>query len=366
VTEPVARPPASGAAECGPGARHGLGDSPLYQLTLARMRLFLRDPGAVFWTFGFPILLSLALGIAFRDRPPEPVVVAVQPGPGAADIESQLSRSPEVKVKELPAGSIDQALRMGRVALVVVPGEPRTYRFDPKHPEGRLARLVVDDVLQRAAGRKDAVAVTEEHQSQPGSRYIDFLLPGLIGLNIMSAGMWGIGYVIVETRTRKLLKRMVATPMNRGHFLLSFVLMRLFFLVIELPVLIGFGALVFAVPVRGSLLLLVGLAVLGALAFSGIGLLVASRARNTQTVGGLINLVMIPMFIGSGVFFSAANFPDLVQPLIRLLPLTALNDAMRAVMLEGAGALQVAGEALNLALYAVVTFALALKIFRWN
>ncbi len=352
--------------QCRPGDRRGLGDSPLYQLTMARMRLFIRDPGAVFWTFGFPILLSLALGVAFRDRPPDPVVVAIAPGPGAETIFEQLGHSEEVKVLQLTADETDQALRMGRVSLVVEPGPPRVYRFDPNRPEGRLARLVVDQVLQRAAGRVDAVAVSEQRQSQPGSRYIDFLLPGLIGLNIMSAGMWGIGYVIVETRTRKLLKRMVATPMNRGHFLLSFVLMRLLFLVVELPLLIGFGSLVFGVPVRGSLLLVVGLSVLGALAFSGIGLLLASRARNTQTVGGLINLVMIPMFIGSGVFFSAANFPDVVQPVIQLLPLTALNDSLRAVMLEGAGALQIAGEALNLALYSLLSFAVALKIFRWN
>jgi len=351
---------------CQPGARRGLGDSPLYQLTMVRMRLFIRDPGAVFWTFGFPILLSLALGVAFRDRPPEPVVIAVQPAPGADPIRQQLERSAEVKVLDLDTDQIDQALRMGQVTLVVVPGAPRVYRFDPNRPESRLARLVVDEVLQRAAGRKDAVMVAEQGQSQPGSRYIDFLLPGLIGLNIMSAGMWGIGYVIVETRTRKLLKRMVATPMNRSHFLLSFVLMRLLFLVIELPLLIGFGSLVFSVPVRGSLLLLVGLSILGALAFAGIGLLLASRARNTQTVGGLINLVMIPMFIGSGVFFAASNFPDMVQPFLQLLPLTALNDALRAVMLEGAGPLQVAGEALNLALFSILSFGVALKIFRWN
>jgi ABC-type multidrug transport system permease subunit len=335
-------------------------------LTLARFRLFLRDPGAVFWTFGFPILLSLALGIAFRNRPPEPVLVAVIQGPGADPIREQLARSDAVAFKVLPREQAHQELRVGRVAIVVEAATPLVYHFDPDRPDSRLARLLVDDLLQRAAGRQDSLAAADRIEQEPGSRYIDFLLPGLIGLNIMSAGMWGIGYVIVETRTRKLLKRMVATPMNRGHFLLSFVLMRLMFLVVELPLLVGFGCLAFSVPVRGSLLLLVGLAILGALAFSGIGLLVASRARNTQTVGGLINLVMIPMFIGSGVFFSAANFPDLVQPLIQLLPLTALNDAMRAVMNEGAGLAQVGLEALNLGLYAVASFALALKIFRWN
>jgi ABC-type multidrug transport system permease subunit len=245
-------------------------------------------------------------------------------------------------------------------------GPPRTYAFDPTRPESRLARFVVDDALQRAAGRADPVPVQEARVTAPGSRYIDFLVPGLIGLNIMSSGMWGIAWVIVETRQKKLLKRLVATPMRRGEFLLSFVFLRMLFLLLELPVLLGFARLAFGVGVRGSLALLVALALLGALAFSGLGLLVASRAQNSQTASGLINLVMMPMFILSGVFFSAANFPDAIQPAIRALPLTALNDALRAVMNEGATLAAVAPQALGLAAMAAVCFALALRWFRWT
>jgi ABC-type multidrug transport system permease subunit len=232
-------------------------------------------------------------------------------------------------------------------------------------PESRLARALVDDVLQRADGRRDPTPVREAPVTEPGSRYVDFLLPGLIGLNIMSSGMWGIGWVIVETRQKKLLKRMIATPMRRGEFLLAFVLMRLLFLALEFPVLLLFGRLAFGVPLRGSLWTLGLLALLGALAFAGLGLLVASRARNTQTVNGLINLVMMPMFLLSGVFFSASHFPDAMQPFIRALPLTALNDSLRAVMIEGAGLLAVAPQALLLAAMGAVSFAAALRIFRW-
>jgi ABC-type multidrug transport system permease subunit len=178
--------------------------------------------------------------------------------------------------------------------------------------------------------------------------------------------MWGIGYVIVETRQKKLLKRMVATPMRRSEFLLSFVLLRMLFLLLELPVLLGFGWLVFSVPVRGSLALLLGTSLVGALAFAGLGLLVASRAQNIQTAGGLINLVMLPMFLLSGVFFSASHFPDALQPLIRALPLSALNDAMRAVMNEGVGPLGVAPQLLLLAAVALGSFGLALRWFRWT
>ncbi len=342
-------------------------NSSLWRLTATRLQLFFREPSSVFWTFGFPILLTIALGIAFRNRPPEPVDAAVEAGPGAEAVRDALVRSPQqVRTVLLPPAEAEAALRVGRVSIVVRPGPPRTYEFDPTRPESRLARLVVDDALQRAAGRRDPVPAAEAHLTEPGSRYVDFLVPGLIGLNIMSSGMWGIGWVIVETRQKKLLKRMLATPMRRGEFLLSFVLMRIVFLAMELPVLLAFGHFAFQVPVRGSLALLVGVSLLGALAFSGIGLLVASRARNTQTVNGLINVVMMPMFLLSGVFFSYAHFPHAMQPFIRALPLTALNDALRAIMNEGAGVAAVASEALLLAAVTAASFGAALRVFRWS
>jgi ABC-type multidrug transport system permease subunit len=340
--------------------------SSLVELTLARARLFVREPSAVFWTFGFPILLSIALGIAFRNRPPEPVAAGVEDGPGAARILDALQRAPQVEARLLRAEEARAALRVGRVALVVVPGPPRTYAFDPTRPESRLARAIVDDALQRADGRVDPTPVAEARVVEPGSRYIDFLVPGLVGLNIMSSGMWGIAWVIVETRQKKLLKRLVATPMRRGEFLLSFVVLRMLFLLLELPVLLGFAWLAFGVRVHGSVALLVAVAVLGALAFSGLGLLVSSRAENTQTASGLINLAMLPMFVLSGVFFSASHFPQALQPVIRALPLTALNDALRAVVNEGVGPAGVAREALLLAAVAGGTFAVALRIFRWR
>ncbi len=339
--------------------------SSLSQLTATRVRLFFREPAAVFWTFGFPLLLSLALGIAFRAKPPQPSVAAVVAGPGAEAAAAALVAAGQ-RATVLPRDQARAALRTGRADLVVVAGSPRTYELDPAREDSRLARLVVDDALQRAEGRRDATPVADVPVSEPGSRYIDFLVPGLVGLNVMSSGMWGIGFVIVETRQKKLLKRLAATPMRRGEFLLSFVLLRLLFLLLELPVLLGFGWLVFGVPVRGSLALVAAIALAGAFAFAGLGLLVASRAQNVQTVSGLINVVMMPMFLLSGVFFSASHFPDLVQPALRVLPLTALNDALRAVMLDGAGLAAVAPRLLLLAGVAAVSFALALRWFRWS
>ncbi len=340
--------------------------APLWQLTRMRLRLFFREPSALFWSFAFPVLLTIALGIAFRARPPEPITAAVERGPGAAAVRDALARRPDVKVEILSPEAAHAALRVGKVAIVVVPGDPPALRFDPTRPESRLAHAVADDLLERAAGRKDVLSPPEQRVTEPGSRYVDFLVPGLVGMNVMSTGMWGIGYVIVESRSKKLLKRMVATPMRRSDFLLSAVVVRMLFLAIEVPLLVGFGVLAFGVPLRGSIALLGAVNVLGALAFAGLGLLCASRARNTATVSGLINLVMMPMFVLSGVFFSAENFPAAMQPVIRALPLTALNDAMRAVMNEGAALGAVAPQLALRAAAAAGSFAVALRAFRWS
>jgi len=339
---------------------------PLWQLTLMRWRIFAREPAAIFWTYAFPLLLALVLGIAFRNRPPEPVDVAVQAEPGAEPCRDALARNSSVHVRWLGAKEAHDALIAGKVSIVVIAGRSRTYEFDPTRPESRIARAVVDDALQRADGRTDPTAVQDQLVTEPGSRYIDFLVPGLLGFSLMSSGLWGVGFVIVDMRVRKLIKRMTATPMSRAHFLLSFVLVRALFLLGELPLLLAFAYWVFNVPVRGSLLLIAGLSTLGSLVFAGMGLLVGCRAQTTQTVAGLVNMVTLPMAICSGVFFSAARFPDVVQPLIKALPLTALIESVRSVMLGGAGVAGIARQILVLLIWGGFSFAIALRLFRWR
>src|SRR5438552_2804620 len=378
--------------------RHTRRQHPPGQLTLMRWRLVVREPSALFWTYGFPVVLALALGVAFRNRPPEPIEVAVEASPGCEGWRDALATNSQVHVRWLNPQEAREALRAGKVSVVVgqqdppskprssrseeaqsnsekesrslltsaATGLPRIYQFDPTRPESRAARAVVDDALQRAEGRADPTPVRDQLVNEPGSRYIDFLIPGLLGFNLMSSGLWGVGFVIVEMRVRKLIKRMIATPMSRSHFLLSFVLVRGAFLLGELPILLCFAHWVFNVPIRGSVPLIVGLSALGSLMFAGMGLLIGSRAQNTHTVAGLVNLATLPMLVTSGVFFSAARFPEVIQPIIRLLPLTALIEALRTVMLDSAGLAAVANQIGIMLAWGLISFVVALCMFRWQ
>lgn len=339
---------------------------PLAELTLARLREFLREPEALFWVFAFPVLLALALGLAFRGKAPERIPVGVADGPGAPAATEALGRSPSLLPRVYPGLAGREALRTGKISLLVEDDGGTVYRFDPTRPDARAARLEVDDALQRAAGREDPLFAREVRSTEPGSRYIDFLVPGLLGLNLMGTGMWGLGFSIVNARTRKLLKRLAATPMRRSEYLLSQMLARLVFLVFEVAILVGFGWLAFGVAVRGSLGALALVSLLGAASFAGLGLLVSSRTKTVEGVSGLMNVVMLPMWLLSGTFFSWERFPDAVHPFIRALPLTALNDALRAVMTEGRPLSALGLELGVLAVTGAVSFLVAVRIFRWQ
>jgi ABC-type multidrug transport system permease subunit len=340
---------------------------PLTELTRARIRELTREPEAVFWVFVFPILLAAILGLAFRSRPPDVLPVAVVAGPHADARAAALSAGSDVAPKVLSETDARLALARGRVVLVVSGGDGApTYAYDPTQPESRAARLAVDAALQRAAGRHDAFTAGRSEVVEPGARYVDFLVPGLLGMNLMGTGMWGIGFSLVVARNGNLLKRLIAAPARRTHVLAAQLTSRLIFLVPEAGALLLFAYFVLGVPLRGSLLLLVGVALLGALAFSGLGLLTAARPRTIEGVSGVMNLVMVPMWVFSGIFFSTERFPSSMQPFVQALPLTALNDALRGVMLEGTGLGTLLPEIALLAAWGAVSFVLAVKFFRWQ
>ncbi|KYF58833.1 integral membrane transport protein [Sorangium cellulosum] len=340
--------------------------APLALLIRARVVEFLREPEALFWMLVFPILLSSALAVAFRSQPAEPVLVGVEAGAEAEPRRAALEAAGPVVARVLPREQARQALRAGKVSLVVLATDPPTYWYDPTRPESRMARLEVDQALQRAAGRADAFQPAALEMTERGSRYIDFLVPGLLGMNVMMTGLWAIGFAIVQQRIGKLMKLFAAAPVRRWQLLVTHLGARLVFLVIEVVALLLFATLALDVPIAGSLAALAAVIVAGALAFAGMGLLIASRPRTLEGVSGLTNLAQFPMWIFSGVFFSTERFPGALQPFIQALPLTALNDALRGVMLEGATLAALAPELAVMAAWGVVCFALALKLFRWQ
>lgn len=348
------------------GGGRRLALTPVLQLTRARVVEFLREPEAIFWVFLFPVLLAVALGVAFRAKPPEPLPVGVESGAHAVGRMAALDVAERLAPRLVERAEAERELRTGKLALVVLATEPPTYWSDPTRPDSRIARLEVDAALQQAAGRGDAFAATTLDMTEKGSRYVDFLVPGLLGMNLMGTGMWSVGFSLVQQRAGKMLKLFVAAPMRRWHLLVAQVLARLIFLALEVAVLVAFAVWALDVPLRGSLAALALVSALGAMAFVGLGLLLAARPKTIEGVSGLMNFAMFPGWIFSGTFFSVERFPDAAQPVIQALPLTALNDALRAVMLDGAGFAALAPELAILAAWGGVCFLLALKLFRWQ
>jgi ABC-2 type transport system permease protein len=344
--------------------------SPLYALCATRLKEFLRERGAFFWTFGFPLLATLALGSAFRDRGPPTFPIAVVDGLQAEATRQALTSAAGLNVAVVPAAEANRRLRSGEFLLTVTASEQRpgqvVYGLDPTRVEAVAARALADDALQRQAGRVDLLISREETAVVRGARYVDWLLPGLLGLILLNGALWGPPQNIVEARKRKLLKRLAATPMQRSHYLLSFRAPGLLFVPLQVLVLFTFARFTFGVEVQGSMLAVIAIALLGSWSFAGLGLLCASRAENPETASGLANLVTLPMFVFSGVFFSGTRFPAVLQPVIHLLPLTAFNDALREVTNNGSSLLTLGYPLGVLVVWGFLTTAISLRLFRWT
>jgi ABC-2 type transport system permease protein len=338
----------------------------IMELTRLRLLTFLRESEAVFWVFVFPVILAVVLGFAFREGDPEPsrvgVLAASEETPSTAKIEGPLLETRELADE----AAAEKALRRGHVDAVVTPGTPPRVQFDPRRPEGQLARERVLAFLSGRSEEAEAKMAALEPSTQRGSRYIDFLFAGLLGMNLMGTGVWGTGFAIADMRQKKLMKRLVVTPMRRSSMLASFITSRFIFLVFEVVFLMAFGMLVLDVPIAGSILDFALLATLGGLMFGALGIFIASRARTIEGVSGIMNFAMMPMWLASGVFFSYEKFPEFLHPVIRILPLTALNNALRNVMLDGERLLEQGFELTVILVWGIGSFLIALKIFRWQ
>jgi ABC-2 type transport system permease protein len=369
----------------------------LWLLVLAHALAIIREPGVIFWGIVFPILMSLGLGIAFTKKADILRKVAVISNTGFTVSDSSAifrfldmkceEHNPEkqddyrwkLEIKDEKLGksvylfyylSWDEAivlLKRGTVNLILNSNNGKTeYHFDPVNSDAELTYLKISGMIGSGvvlpAGRNDEI----KPMTVAGTRYIDFLIPGLITLGVMMSTMWGISYGIIEKRSRKLLRRMVATPMKKSHYLIALLTVRITLNFIEALVLLLFALIVFKMQIQGSISALILLFLTGNIAFAGLAILLSSHTSNTEVGNGLINAVVMPMMVLSGIFFSYHNFPDWSIPVIEKLPLTMLTDGVRSIFNEGAGWPQVALPILILTIIGVVLFGAGLKIFKWH
>lgn len=337
----------------------------LRALTGVTLREYLRTPEAVFWTFGFPLMMALVLGIAFAEGKPAPVMVGIRSDTGT-ELRRALREGDEgrLELRDLDLARARRALSLGEVDLVVsgVATAP-TFELDPQRTGSELARLLVERALARSRGEATTDRSTIEAVDEPGDRYIDFLIAGLIGMNLLGGGLYGIAYNLVNMREKNLLRRLAVTSLGRTEFLLSLVLSRLGFSMAPPLAILAFGYFGFGVPIRGSFIVLLLLIALGSLTFSGIGLVLGSRTKSTETVSGLINLVTMPMWLLGGVFFSNQRFPGFLRD---AMPMSWLTDALRGVMLGSLDGSAIAWAAAVLAILCATTFVIAARLFRWT
>lgn len=342
-----------------------------YQLLMVHLREFYREPAVLFWAFLFPAALAFTLGFAFRSSGAERAELAIVPASESATsmkyatrLAAQLEQAFIPKI--MSAAEADRALRRGETRVIAIAdGELSVrFRYDPRSDDAVRQEARAANVLHMNAS--SALDVAEEPLNVPGSRYIDYLVPGLLAMGVMNAALWGIGWGLIGLRMKKLLRRMAASPMNQSLFFLSFAIARMLLVTVEAGFLMVFAWLAFDLLPAGSPLAFVMLMLSGVFGFGGLAIAIGSRTANTQIGNGLINAATMPMMLLSGVFFSNHGFPEIARIFIRWLPLTVLSDALRAVYLEGAGLQESLMPSAILLGFGGVSFVIGRRIFRWS
>jgi ABC-type multidrug transport system permease subunit len=369
----------------------------LWRLTASQFMEIVREPGVLFWGIIFPILMSLGLGVAFTQKADvlrkvaiikSPVTIAADTTALSEFLINNCERNPDegkdsydwklvmkddklgnsiFQFYEMDWQSSMMLLKRGTVNIILKNDDGDTeYHFDPMNPDAQLSYIKLNTVI--GPGK---VVATESNANiklltVTGTRYIDFLVPGLISMGVMMSCMWGISYGIIEKRSKKLLRRLVATPMKKSHFLIAMITVRISMNFVESAVLFLFALFVFDMVIQGDPGALILLFLAGNIAFSGLAVFVSSHTSNTEVGNGLINVVVMPMMVLSGIFFSYHNFPDWSIPVIQKFPLTMLTDGIRSIFNEGAGYAEVTIPILILVATGIIFFIAGLKIFKWH
>jgi ABC-2 type transport system permease protein len=366
-----------------------IGNNQLFQLILAQFKETIREPAVLFWGIIFPILMSLGLGVAFTNKSDVIHNLAIV-GPVPPMLDSLLFEHGQSAKKgietiqkiTMPNSKIGNSififhkmawneamvqLKRGQVNVIIqMENGDIKYNFDPSNPEAQLSYFKLSNLINN----HDLLNPESQRNIEPltvkGTRYIDFLVPGLIALGVISSSMWGISYNIIERRSKKLLRRMVATPMKKSNFLISMMAVRLMMNLLEASLLIFFTWLTFGITIQGNIPALFTVFIAGNIAFAGIAVFVSSNTSKTEVGNGLINVVTMPMMVLSGIFFSYHNFPEWSISFIQKLPLTMMADGMRSIFNEGAGWTEIALPTSIMFLTGVVFFTAGLKIFKWH
>lgn len=369
----------------------------LWQLTSALFHEIIREPGVLFWGILFPILMSLGLGLAFTRKPEITRKVAViRPDQNHDTTSSELSRFLALKCAEHHPDSekdykweyvlIDEKLgksvflfyelswdealvklKRGTINLILKSNNGETeYHFDPVNSDAELIYLKLNNVIKRTS----TFPVNSGQEIKPltikGTRYIDFLVPGLITMGVMMSTMWGISYGLIEKRSKKLLRRLIATPMRKSYFLMALISVRITMNFVEASILTLFALIAFNMTIQGSITALIIMLLAGNIAFAGIAVFTSCHTSNTEVGNGLINTVVMPMMILSGIFFSYQNFPEWSVKIIKILPLTMMTDSVRSIFNEGAVYSDIIVPALVLSAIGIIFFSSGLKIFKWH
>jgi ABC-type multidrug transport system permease subunit len=358
----------------------------LYRLCVAQFLETVREPEVLFWGMVFPILISIGLGLAFMQSAETKFRVMVV-GQGGGELDSLLhlyaapGKSENLSVWRIEDATLGNtaftfersdwasaiiALKRGEADIIAGDSLGRTrYHFDPFNAQAQLAYTRLSTLIRTPAPTGEKAQAEISPLTLKGVRYIDFLVPGLIAFGIMADILWGISYTLIERRSQKLLRRMVATPMRKLNLLVATMFVRILMNAIHAVVITLAMWLIFGVEIQGSIGALVVLFLAGNIAFAGIAVLISSRTAKTEVGNGWINAVQMPMMILSGIFFSYHNFPEWSIGAIRLLPLTALADGFRSIFNEGAGWMEILTPSAALSLVGVVCFAVGMRLFRW-
>lgn len=341
----------------------------IWALFIARNYEFFRDTAAFGWNFAFPFLIILGIGLIFNDRDLKQYKVGVFP-PESIISTSSTSTLPTGFLKDsliqiIPMEDQEQGelkLQRHKIDLLLDGKSPEhRYWINDSSPTGKVAeRIFLASVIpNHLVPQKEVVNGRQ-------SRYIDWLFPGVLAMNMMFSALWGVGYVVVRYRKNGTLKRLKATPLTAFEYLTAQMLSRIFLLMFTL-VIVWFGAdLIFHFHVAGSYYLLFFIFFLGGLNLSSLGLILAARGTSEEFTSGVLNFISWPMMFLSEVWFSLEGSSPWVQKLSLCFPLTHLLKGARKVINDGASIIDIQTECFTLLLTTLLFLIIAANIFSWN